>query len=557
MTTQTAWEQFRPRYEDLEHYPLTPENVSSWLREWSDLEKEIEERYMALLRAKDEDTRDTAAETAYNAFVQEVMPPLETVNQKLKLKLLELPDYEPTPETTEFIKKFRNEAELFSEANTPLLADETTLSSDYNRIMGGVSVQLDGETLTIPEAEKKLLGPDRALRKRAWRAVQTAKLSVSGELDDLFLKLFKLRRQLAVNAGLPNFRSFAWRRLNRFDYTPEESLTLHASIASEVVPLTVKLEKERKRELGVETLRPWDRSVDPHSGPPLEPFQTVQELEEGLGRIFNRLDPELAEQFSSLRDGWLELETRAGKVPGLGYQGFFPVSEKPYIYWSVNGTHRDVWVLVHEAGHAFHSLASAARNDLTWNFYPGLEFAEVASQTMELLMLPYLGKAEGGFYSPKDAARARREGLERVIFLLPYLATSDAFQHWLYTEAPEEVSAAELDAKWLELDARFDPGVNWSGLARERAKGWHDGHIFDMPFYVLEYAFAWLGAVQIWRNALQDPQAALAKYREALALGGTRPLPELFEAAGARFAFDRETVGELLWFVYGQRSEGI
>ena len=270
-------------------------------------------------------------------------------------------------------------------------------------------------------------------------------------------------------------------------------------------------------------------------------------------RIFNRLDPELAEQFSSLRGGWLDLETREGKVPGLGYQSFFPKSKKPYVYHSVNKTHGDVTVLVHEAGHAFHSLASVGRNDLVWNFYPGMEFAEVASQTVELLTLPYLSRDEGGFYNDEDAARARREGLERVLMLLPYLAKSDAFQHWVYTEAPEDVSIEQLDAKWLELSERFDPGVDWSGLARERAKGWHYFHIFAVPFYMLEYAFAWLGAIQIWRSALEDPRAALRKYRAALALGGTRPLPELFETAGARFAFDRETVGKLMRCVYSER----
>ncbi len=550
--SQTTWSQFEAAYNDLEAQEVTLGNVDSWLREWSELEKRVSEQHMTLLRAKDEDTKNKAAEAVYTAFIQEVVPPSETINQKLKLKLLAL-DSEPTSETAEFIKKFRNEAELFRDTNTPLLADETTLSSDYNRIMGGISVELDGETLSIPEAEKRLLEPDQDLRERAWRAVQTAKLGVSGELDELFLQLLKLRRQLAVNAELPDFRSFAWRRLNRFDYTSEESLTLHASIASEVVPIIVKLREERQEDLGLTELRPWDMSVDPASREALHPFTAVTELEDGMARIFTRLDPELAEQFESLRDGWLDLEAREGKVPGLGYQGFLPVSKRPYIYWSVNGTHRDVWVLVHEAGHAFHSLASAAHNDLIWNFYPGMEFAEVASQTVELLMLPYLTKDEVGFYNEEDAARAKREGLERTLHQLPGLAQHDAFQHWLYAEAPEDVKIAQIDAKWLELSERFSPSADWSGLEREQAKGWQDYHVFAVPFYVLEYAFAWLGAVQIWRNALNDPQTALAKYREALALGGTRPLPELFETAGARFAFDRETVGELMRFVYSQR----
>ncbi len=550
--TQTNWSQFGTAYGDLEARTLTLDNVDTWLHDWSELEKELEERFATLQRAKDEDTRDEAAEEAYLAFLHEVLPASETASQQLKVKLLGLEGYTPDPEHEELIKRFRNEVELFREENAALLAQEAALSSEYNKLMGGLTVHLDGETLTIPKAQKKLLEPDRALRERAWQAVNEAKLSVSSELDELFLKLLELRRQIAENAEL-DYRGFSWRRWNRFDYTPEESLALHRSIAGEVVPLAAKLCEERQREMSLPALRPWDRGVDPQARAPLEPFETVAELEEGLVRIFRRLDPELAAQFSSLRDGWLDLESREGKVPGLGYQNFFPKQKKPYIYHSVNQTHGDVTVLVHEAGHAFHSLASVARNDLVWNFYPGMEFAEVASQTMELLMLPYLERSEGGFYSEEDAARAKREGLERVILLLPYLAKSDAFQHWLYAEAPEDVSVADMDAKWLELEERFDPGVDWSGLERERAKGWHDFHIFAVPFYMLEYAYAWLGAIQIWQNALADPQGALQKYRAALALGGTRPLPELFETAGARFAFDRETVGELMRFVYSQR----
>ncbi len=553
MTRTPTWSDFEPGYRDLEDRPLILDNVSMWLHDWSELEKEVQEQYAALSRAKNEDTRDEAAEEAYLTFVREVVPHMETVGQKLKTKFLSLEGFEPEAEHTEFVKRFRNEVELFREENVSLLAEEIALSSGYDKLMGGLKVELDGETLTIPEAERKLLDPDWSLRERAWRGVENAKLSVSSELDKLFLKLLKLRRQLAENAGCSDYRDFRWRQFNRFDYTPEESRQFHESIASEAVPLVAKVRDERREEMDLAALRPWDVAVDPQARPALEPFQTVTELEEGLARIFNRLDPKLAEQFNSLRDGWLELEAREGKVPGLGYQSFFPKSKKPYIYWTTNGTHRDVWVLVHEAGHAFHSLASTDRNDLVWNFYPGLEFAEVASQTMELLMLPYLSKDEGGFYSEEDAARAKREGLERTLHQLPGQAQSDTFQHWLYTEAPEDVSVAELDAKWLELEARFDPGVDWSGLERERAKGWHYFHIFAVPFYMLEYAYAWLGAIQIWQNALENPQDALAKYRAALALGGTRPLPKLFETAGARFAFDRETVGELMRFVYSQR----
>ncbi len=550
--TSSLWETFRPRYDELAERVLSTKNVSAWLHDWSELEKELEERVATLNRTKDEDTRDKVAEAAFTAFVREVFPEAERAGQRLKERLLALDGYTPDAESAEFVKRFRNEADLFREANAQLLADEAALSTEYNTLVGGLTVQLDGATMTVPEAEKRLLEPDRALRERAWRARSEAKRRVAGNLDDLFLKLLTLRRQIAKNAGL-DYRAYAWRRWNRFDYTPAESLMFHESIEQEVVPLVRKLREERQAEMNLPALRPWDIAVDPSSRPPLKPFTEVSELESGLERIFSRLDPELAEQFGSLRNGWLELESREGKVPGLGYQSFFPKRKKPYIYHSAAGTHTDVWVLVHEAGHAFHSLASAERNDLTWNFYPGLEFAEVASQTMELLILPYLSRDEGGFYSEEDAAQARREGIERVLLLFPHLAKSDAFQHWLYTEAPDDVSIQALDDKWLELDERFAPGLDWSGLEHSRAKGWQYFHIFVAPFYMLEYAFAWLGAVQIWQNALHDPQAALKKYRDALALGGTKPLPELFEAAGAQFAFDRETVGELMRFVYSQR----
>lgn len=550
--TPSLWETYRPVYDELAERALGTENVSVWLHDWSELDKELSEQSAALSRRKNENTRDKVAEKSFMAFVREVVPPLQAAEQKLKTRLLGLEGYKPETEHEEFIKRFRNESELFRNENGPLLAEEAALSSEYDSLVGGLMVQLDGETLTVPETERRLLNPDRNLREGAWRAIQTAKLGIADALDDLFLKLFRVRREIAQNAGFSGYRDYRWRELNRFDYTPEDSRQFHAAIASEVVPLIVKLREERRLEMNLTVLRPWDAQVDLRARPALEPFGTSTDLEDGLARIFGRLNAEFAEQFNSLRDGWLDLEAREGKVPGLGYQSFFPKSQKPYIYWSTNGTHRDVWVLVHEGGHAFHSLASAARNDLAWNLYPGMEFAEVASQTMELLALPYLAKNAGGFYSGEDAARARQEGLERVLGSLPRLALNDAFQHW-YAGASKNVTTAELDAKWLELSNRFDPGLDWSGLEPVRAKGWHDGHIFTSPFYMLEYAFAWLGAVQIWQNALHDPQAALKKYRAALALGGTRPLPELFEAAGARFAFDRETVGELMRFVYAQR----
>ena len=546
---QLSWEDLAPRFDALQTQALTTETVPDWLEAWSDLAKDVGEAHAWLMRAKDENTADEGAEAAYGAFVREVLPNSETASQRLSERLLGLKGYTPAPEHTEFVRRLRNQADLFNETNAHLLSEIQALSNEFNKLKGALIVKLDGETLTLPQAEKRLLEPDRGVRERAWRAIQAAEAEVAPALDKLFLKLLSLRRQVAKNAGLPDFRAYQWRALDRFDYTPEDALTFHETIAETVVPLLKEQLERRRRALGVEALRPWDFQVDPGGRTPLKPFETVGELEEGLTRIFSRLDPALGRQFDAMRGGWLDLEPRAGKVPGFGYSLPFPKSERAYIYHSAVGTHADVWVMLHEAGHSFHALAASAAHDLVWNRETGAEFAEVASQAMELLALPYLEEEQGGFYTREEAARARDEQLERVLRLLCGTAHADAFQHWLYADAPEDVTVEAMDAKWVELSERFSPGVDWAGLERAHQKGWQMIHLFFVPFYMLEYALAYLGALQVWRNSLTNKEEALKKYREALVLGGSRSLPELFEAAGATFALDRETVGELAAFV--------
>ncbi len=545
-----TWDEFGPRYKELEERPLTAENVQAWLHDWSDLDKDVLEALTRLMRARDEDTTDEGAGKAYLDFVGEVYPRVQVAAQNLTQRLLAVDGFEPPPDQRELLRRFRNEADLFREANVPVKTELETLNSEFQEIMGGLMVTLDGETMTVPQAEKRLLDADRARREAAWRAIEAAEAAVRDALDDLFLRMLPLRRRLAKNAGERDYRAYRWREMNRFAYAPEDAERLHDAVAHAVVPLLSDWREKRREVLGVPSLRPWDLLTDLRGEGPLEPFQDTDELEAGLVRIFNRLDPSFGQQFESLRDGWLELESREGKVPGLGYQSFFPKERKPYIYWSANGSHRDVWVLLHEGGHAFHSLASSARNDLLWDLLPGMEMAEVASQTMELLTLPYLEASQGGFYNARDAKRARRENLERALQQLPRQAQADAFQHWLYTNAPENVTAKDLDDKWLELSARFDPAIDWSGLEGAHAKGWQFGHIFQSPFYMLEYSIAWLGAIQIWKRARADPSGALDDYKAALALGGTRPLTELFETAGIRLVFNRDEVGALLGEVH-------
>lgn len=539
------WETVAPHFAALANEDLTTEGVGGWLLRWSELEKNLGEAGARAGRAKSEDTTDAEAERVYLHFVQDIYPKWTVAAQALKTKLLAVPGYEPLPEHRQFLRRLRNDADLFRPANVPIQAELQTLANEYDKLTGPMTVTLGGEEITLPQAEQKMLSPDRSIREQAWRAVQARWMESRQELDALYLKMLPLRRQLAKNAGQSDYRAYMWRAMKRFDYTPEDSLAFGEAIESEVVPLAKRLLESRRQKLGVEALRPWDLLVDPEGRPPLRPFANVAELESGSARIFSNVDPDLGRDFEKFRHGYLDLDSRKGKAPG-GYCSFFPKTGLPYIFMNAVGTESDVRTMLHEGGHAFHGLASSATQPLLWNRGAPMEFNEVASMAMELLALPYLEKDKGGFYTPADAARARQEQLERIVMFLPYMVVVDGFQHWVYAEAPENVTAADMDAQWGELWTRFMGGTDWSGLDAERMTGWHRKlHIFTVPFYYVEYGLAQLGALQVWRNALKDQADAVRRYRSALALGNTRPLPDLYAAAGARLAFDRETVGEL------------
>ena len=539
------WETVAPHFAALASEELTPNSVSDWLLRWSELEKTLGEAGAKAGRAKSEDTTDQQAEAAYLYFVQQIVPQWTIAAQTLKTKLLAVPGFTPEPDQEQFLRRLRNDADLFREANVPIQAQLQTLANGYDKLTGPMTVTLGGEEKTLPQAGSLGLDTDRAVRENAWRAVQECWLQSRGDLDALYLKMLPLRRQLAQNAGLSDYRAFMWRSLRRFDYTPDDSLAFGAAIEAEVVPLARRILDARKQSLGVETLRPWDLNVDPAGQAPLRPFADVAELERVTAKVFEKIDPALGQDFEKIRHGFLDLDSRKGKAPG-GYCSFFPKTGLPYIFMNAVGTDSDIRTLLHEGGHAFHGLASSAAQPLLWNRGAPMEFNEVASMAMELLALPYLSKDSGGFYTDDEAKRARREQFENIVLFLPYMAVVDGFQHWVYAEAPETVTAADMDAEWGRLWDRFMGGVDWSGLEDERVSGWHRKlHIFTVPFYYVEYGLAQLGALQVWRNALTDQAGAVRDYRAALALGNTRPLPDLYAAAGARLAFDRETVGEL------------
>ncbi len=550
-----TWNDVEPRVRELLDTDLAPADVPAWLERRDALERDVGEAYATLARAKDEDTADTDARDAYLRFVREVSPHLAEAADALDKKLVAVAGYEPPAPLRVWWRNVQDDIEVFHPDNVPLATRESELAQRFDELMGGVRAEVDGESLTLTQARRILESTDRDRRERAWRAMQTGLERVRPDLDALFLELVALRHTIAHNAGFDDYRAYVWRARHRHEYTPDDALALHDSMRAAAVPALRALHDDRRERLGVGTLRPWDLDVDPDGAEPLAPFRDVAELERGLVRMFEALDPGLARRFERLLDGWLDLEARPNKVPGLGYQSYFPRSRSPYVYWSALGTDDDLVTMRHEAGHAFHSMLTDERWPLMLHMANRPESWELASQSLELLTLPYLTRDRGGFYDARDARRSTRSQLERMIGLWVRTSAVDAIQHWIYSQDPDTLTAEAIDEAWVRITSELGGDVDWTGLGRERAKGWHIIHVFVIPFYFLEYGIAYLGAAQVWRNALRDHAAALAAYQHFLALGGTVPLDEAYEAAGARFAFDEATVRELVDFTLARWRE--
>ncbi len=535
-----SWSDIEPHYKDLAARTLSAQNVAAWLADWTALDERVSEMYSRLHVATTIDTTDQDAETRYKSFLDTIYPGAEAAEQELREKLLasglEPKDFEVP------LKKMRAEADLYRAVNLPLLTEERKLAMEYAKIIGAQTVQWDGKEVTIPQMRPAYLDSDRAQRERAWRAATQRQLADRGAINALWLKFLPLRQKLAANAGKPDYRAFRWQQLLRLDYSPADCIAFQNAIEQAVVPAARRLYEKRRKHLGVPTLRPWDLEMEPLGRAPLKPFSHVDELKKTASSIFHRVDSWFGEYYDTMtRESLLDLDNRKGKAPG-GYCTAYPMSKRSFIFMNAVGLHDDLQTMLHESGHAFHNFE---KNSLPYSQQRqvGLEFAEVASMSMELLAAPYLAANAGGVYSDADAARARIEHLEKNILFWPYMAVVDAFQHWVYEHPSDASDPSKCDAQWTIQWNRFMGGVDWSGLGQEMMTGWHRKlHIHQVPFYYVEYGLAQLGAVQVWANALRDQAGAVASYRRALALGGTASLPQLFAAAGAKFAFDAGTL---------------
>ncbi|MCG3180699.1 MAG: hypothetical protein BIFFINMI_03062 [Phycisphaerae bacterium] len=537
------WKQIKPLFDRLMRQPIdTAAELEQWLLDASELGACLSEEGSARYVAMTCQTDDKAREKAHLHFVERIQPRCKPCWQKLRERYVASPARRKLPKDryAVFDRSETNAVRLFRDENVPLQTQDEKLDQQHQKITGTMMVTWDGREMTLPQMSRFIQEPDRGVRQRAWELVVNRRLRDRAKLDAIFDRMVRLRQRIATNAGFGNFRDYQFKAYERFDYRPADCVAFHRSIEKLVVPVSRRIQQQRARTLGVSPLRPWDLSVDPENRPPLSPFRTSRQLQSLCSRIFTRIDPQLGRQFATMvRAGWLDLDSRKGKAPG-GYQATFDESRHPFIFMNAVGLHRDVETLLHEGGHAFHALACRDEPLLSYR-HTGMEMAEVASMGMELLAYDHLGLV----YNGADLARARREQLEGIIWLFPWIATIDAFQHWLYTHPTH--THGQRTAQWLKLLSRFGGTEDWSGYEQARAAMWQRQlHLFSVPFYYVEYGIAQVGALQLWRNARADRRRALADYRRALALGGSRPLPELWEAAGLRFDFTEKTLRPLI-----------
>jgi oligoendopeptidase F len=537
-----TWEDCLPYYQELAAAPLDAATLSEWLFDWSRLESLLSEAASLAMIAYTCDTTDSAKEAAHLRFSTEILPKAEEQSVGLARRLVSTGIVPDGLETT--VARFKRSIEIFREENVPIFAELEELASRYQRVTGGMLAEWEGERRPLPMLSPFLQARDRTVRERAFRATVTPYIATQQELSELFDQMYERRQRAARQANFSDYQTFSFAAKHRFDYTPGDCERFHDAVDAVVVPVYARVLAARRGRLELDALRPWDLAVNPYRAEPLRPFRTGDELARGAHRVINALDPLLGSQFAVMMDEQLlDLDSRKGKAPG-GYCDTLHVKGRPFIFMNASGVLDDLVTLLHEAGHAFHAFASH-NLPLVWQRHPGAEAAELASMSMELLSGAFLSRPDG-VLDERDAAIARLEHLEDVLANLVHIAAVDAFQGWIYTSG-EGHDAAARDQAWLRIRGRFEQGVDWSGLTAERIARWYRQlHIFLYPFYYIEYGIAQLGALQVWRNRKRDGASALDSYRAFLSLGATRPLPELYRAAGAALVFDAVAMRPLI-----------
>ena len=547
-----TWQDIEPYFTQLTERKIdSKEDLLKWMADRSETDAVVDEEYRWRYVRQTCDTENEAYTKAYEDFIQTIMPNWLSITNKLNKKIAESP-YMNELDAQRFFVYLRNlktQLRIFREENIPLSQQVQLKSQEYGSIIGAMTIEHEEKEYTLPQAAVFLQNEDRVLRKTIYEKISKRRLKDRVQLNNLFSELLKLRHEMALNAGFENFRDYMFAELGRFDYDVSACEQFHEAIKSEVIPLVKEIHRQRKLQLNTETLFPYDLDVDPQNRPPLKPFATQEELIEKSKACLQTADPYFAECIEIMQKmGYLDLNSRKGKAPG-GYNMTLPEIGVPFIFMNAAGTQRDVETMVHEAGHAVHSFQMRT---LSYNFDQEIpsETAELASMSMELMTFDGLD----AFYNKEDKARAIQTHLEGIITMLPWIALIDKFQHWIYTN-PNHTSE-ERENKWQELHIELTSGeVDWSGYEDFRKTMWHKQlHIFEVPFYYIEYGIAQLGAIAVWRNFKKDKSTSIQQYKNALALGHTKPIPEMYKTAGVEFNFSATYVKELMQFLKGELS---
>ncbi|RYG51670.1 MAG: M3 family oligoendopeptidase [Chitinophagaceae bacterium] len=546
--TVTTWETLEPYFKNLLDRPVQSKpDLEKWLKDISELEAVVSEDACWRQINMTCDTENKALEEAFTFFCMHIQPHIQPYADKLNRKLLEIPFTKELDERKYFtyLRNIRKSIELFREANVPIQAEMAVLQQQFGVISGKMTVTVNGQEYTLQQAAKFLEDHDRSLREQVYRKINDRRLESRGELNGLFNQLVDKRDAIAKNAGFDNYRDYKFKELGRFDYTKEDCFQFHEAVKQHVLPLVNLIYENKKRKLGVDVLKPWDIEAEPAGIEPLRPFTNGEDLLKKTVTCFSNLRPFFAECLVRMDEmKRLDLDSRKGKAPG-GYNCPLPETGAPFIFMNAAGQTSDVTTMVHEGGHAVHSFLAHPLELSAFKEYP-MEIAEVASMAMELFSMEHW---DVFFNNADDLSRAKLKELEKVITIFPWIATIDQFQHWIY-ENPKHTED-ERTEKWMQILQEFSSSVvDFTGLEEYRKSGWQRQlHLFEVPFYYIEYGIAQLGAIGLWMQFKKDKNKALDNYINALSLGGTRTLPELFDAAGLKFNFAPDTIRVLMEFV--------
>ena len=544
----STWESVKPYFDELSEVAIhSATDLRAFCGQRSELESYLSENFAWRYIKMSCDNQNEDLQAHYAQFVNDIMPAASMYEDVWNKKVMDSPYVDELTETgfSIMFRGLKKAIEIFREENIPLFTELQNLQTQYGNLTGGLMVNIDGEEKTLQQASALLESTDRSLREKVYFLMTSQRLSLKKELNELFNELIQRRHQVAQQSGFANFRDYSFASLGRFDYSPADCFEFHDAVATTLAPILNDLASKRKAALGLDQLRPWDKAVDPHGRKPLKPFETGQELLEKTIQVFTNLDPFLGDCLKEMVTlDRFDLDSRKGKNPG-GYN--YPLEETgfPFIFMNAAGQVRDMVTLLHEGGHAVHSILTKDLPLNTFRNFPS-EVAELASMSMELITMD---EWDSYFGNPEEAKRAKIKHLEDILETLPWVATIDAFQHWIY-ENPAH-SLADREEQWLEILNRFSDHItDWEGLEEIKGHIWQKQlHLFEVPFYYIEYAIAQLGALAVWRNYCENPTQALQQYLDALSLGYTVPIREIYAKAGIEFNFSQGYIAELMDFL--------